>query len=185
MTPAPQTVFVKLLTGAVLASASSIAAPQIDLILLTGGRLNFAFVNDEGAVVELEESSTGQFSLFPENEADGSALFVDAEWEKTGTGAEARYFFNGLVDSAALRALLAGAPSLVVTAQAKFRVPSDDQDSSTRPFAITVHNNQNRAGITAPPASDFSLVVNGAGTAAELFVNGASKGWLHLQTTAP
>lgn len=182
MTPAAQTVYIDLATGALRAAASGTAAPEIALILLAGGQLNFAFLN-AGTVVELDADSTGQFSLFGVDDANGDVLFLDTSMEKTGSGAEARYHFAGLIDSAALRAALGGVKSKQFTAQVQFTQPTDGEASSSQPFDLTIWNNQNRPEIAAPAASsEFSFVLNAEGDAAEFFVNGTSKGFVLLTT---
>lgn len=185
MTPAAQTVYIDLETGRARAEVTGLAAPIINLILLTGGRLNFAFMTD-GIVEALEAASTGELVIKACDDADGDRLFEDTAWTESGTGEDTRYAFAALVDSAALRTALLGKKSLEFDMQIRWNQPSDAYDSACHMFHITIHNNIVRDGDSAPVITDdVDVVLNDDETAVEIFINGVSKGFAHLHTTAP
>lgn len=185
MTPAAQTVYIDLETGHARAGVTGLAAPIIDLILLTGGRLNFAFMTD-GVVEALEAASTGELVIKACDDTDGDRLFEDTAWSESGTGEDTRYAFAALVDSAALRTALRGKKEAEFDMQVRWNQPSDDHDSACHMFHIVIHNNIVRDGDSAPVITDdVDLVINDANSAFEAFVNGVSKGFIHLVDTAP
>lgn len=185
MTPAAQTVYIDLETGHARAGVEGLAAPIIELILLTGGRLNFAFMTD-GVVEALEAASTGELVIKACDDTDGDRLFEDTAWSESGTGEDTRYAFAALVDSSALRTALRGKKYAEFDMQVRWNQPSDDHDSACHMFHIVIHNNIVRDGDSAPVITDdVDLVINDANSAFEAFVNGVSKGFLHLVDTAP
>ena len=185
MTPAAQTVYIDLETGHARDGTTGLAAPIVELVLLTGGRLNFAFMT--GGVVEaLEAGSTGELVIKACDDTDGDRLFEDTAWVESGTGESTRYAFAALVDSAALRTALRGQKSAEFDMQIRWNQPSDDHDSACHMFHVVIHNNIVRNGDSAPVITDdVDLVINDANSAFEAFVNGVSKGFIHLVDTAP
>lgn len=184
MTPAVQTAYIHLTTGKVTAGLTGSQPPDINLILRTGGRLNFAFVDvldGENVIVELEADTTGIFVIKAEDDADGDPLFRDTTMEKEGDDEDARYWFYGLIDSDDLRAALAGVRSIKLVGQVEFTQPSDDDASSSDAFDLTVKQNYNRDTDTAPVISDdVELIINAEADAVEVKINGVSKGFLLL-----
>ena len=181
MTPAAQTIYIDTATGAWRSTLTGGPLPSVNLILLTGGRLNFSFVSD-GVVVAPSVGTTGKLVIKAALDAAGSPLVLDSAWDV----ADSVYSFKSLVDSAALRAALVGFDFLYATAQLFWDDPNDEQPSSSLPHTVKITNNYNRIDDTAPVISaDYSLVLNGAETAVEVFKNGVSKGFAHLHTTAP
>jgi hypothetical protein len=185
MTPAAQTVFIDLVTGAARGGTSGLGLPVVNLILLTGGRLNFAFMT-AGVCEELEAGTTGRLVIKSKLDAAGGALFLDEEWDMAGEATAARYAFLGLVDSDDLRAALDGKDSETFTAQLFWQQPSDDNPSSSLPFLLTITNNYNRTDDAAPIITDdVSITMDEGGQSFELWVNGISQGHAQLFTTAP
>lgn len=187
MTPEAITAYIHLTDGRVRAALTGEAAPNINLILRTGGRLNFAFVDGDGDIVELEAGTTGKLVIKSESGADEAPLFRDATIEDNGESDEdIRYFFKGLIDSDDLRTALNGLRSASFVAQVIWEQPSDDEPSASLPFDLTITQNYHRDDDAAPIiTADTEFVLNDDESAAEMFVNGVSKGFVHLHTTAP
>lgn len=182
MTPAEQTIYIDLATGDVRAGATGLQPPTVELILLTGGKIKFAFLNS-GVVEALNASATGIFVIKDVEDAEGDPLFRDSAWDVTGSGTSARYTFNGVVDSDELRTILTGKDEKLLTAQLYWESPDDTHPSSSKPFAVTVINNYNRTGDAAPIVSpEWSFVLNAEEDAFEVFINGVSKGFSLLYT---
>ena len=185
MTPAKRTIYIDTASGAVSSSIGGQAVVDPQFILRTGANLEIAFVTN-GAVVELQASSTGRLVIKELGDGDGSALFLDTAWDKTGTGTSTRYTFVGEMDGTALRASLANGLSKQYGASVLFKEPADTYDSASLPFLVTVNQNYHRSDDAAPLVSaDVTLVLNTDGTAFEAFVSGVSKGFIHVINVAP
>ena len=181
MTPAAQTIYINRVTGAVTSTIDGATPPALNYILRAGARLDVVFHTD-GTAEELEASTTGRLVIKTLDGAADAALFLDTAWTKDDT----TYTFVGEMDSADLRTALAEVRSNVFGAQILWKEPSEAYDESSLPFNVTIHTNFHRSDDAAPVVSeDVSLVLNDDETAFEAFVNGVSKGFIHLSTTAP
>ena len=90
------------------------------------------------------------------------------------------------MDSTGLRAALSAARSNAFAAQILWKEPSEAYDGSSLPFNVTIHTNYHRSDDAAPNvSSDYSFAINTDQTAIEVSINGVSKGFIHLNTTAP
>jgi len=185
MTPKEQTVYVDLESGEVSATLATKTPPGLNYILRAGAKLNVVFHTD-GVAEELEAATTGRFVIKPISGAGDAAYFLDTAWTLAGTGEESVYTFLGEMDSTALRTALATQKSEVFTAQILWKEPSETYDGSSLPFDLTIHTNLHRSDDAAPNvSSDYSFAINTDETAIEVSINGTSKGFIHLFTTAP
>ena len=185
MTPAKRTIYIDTASGAVSSSIAGQAEVNPQFILRTGANLEVAFVTD-GAIVELAADTTGRLVIKELGAGDGSALFLDTAWDKTGTGTSARYTFTGEMDGTALRTSLANGLKKEYGASVLWKVPADTHDSASLPFLVTGNQNYHRSDDAAPNvSSDYSFAINTDQTAIEVFINGTRKGFIHLSTIAP
>ncbi len=155
MTPAVQTAYVDLDTGAVRAATTGLAAPSITLILGSKGKLNFAFMAD-GTVGELDAGvSDPVFVIKEETDADGDPLFLDEDgWDEDGSDEDKRYAFTGVLDGDDLRTALAGLRRRTFVAQIAWN-DEDGNPCSSLPFDLVIAQNYNRSGDTAPASTDM------------------------------
>lgn len=182
MTPAAQRIFINTVNGAVTSSLGGSAAADVQFILRAGAKLEVVF-HTAGVAVELEALTTGR--LVSKSEADGSALFLDTDWTKTGTAEDTVYTFLGEMDSAGLRTALGSERKVSFISAVLFKQPSDAYDGSSLPFDITVHTNPHRSDDAAPLVSqEVTLVQESDGSALECFINGTSVGFLRLTSAA-
>lgn len=183
MTPAKQTAYIDLATGAVSSSLGAIGDPEITLILLTGGTLEFAFVKD-GVVVALTSPSDPVFVIKKEKDAAGAALFRDADgWDVTGTGEDTRYAFTGQIYSDDLDDALTGLLEKKLMAQVSWTLAADTYASSSLPFPVKVVQNFNRETDTSLIITDrVALEINAELDALEVTINGTSRGFLILSS---
>jgi len=185
MTPAAQRIYVSVVTGAVTSTLTGNGPSCVQFILRAGAKLEVVF-HTAGTAQQLEAATTGRLVLKTVDGADDAALFLDTAWTLTGTDDDAVYTFLGEMDSADLRTALASEQSVRLGASILWKEPSEAYDGASLPFVITVHTNYHRSDDAAPVISaDTSFVLNNDATAVEVFISGVSKGFLHLQTTAP
>lgn len=154
MTPASLAAFVDLESGAVRAATTGNAAPTLRAILRTRLSLKVGFMTD-GTCEALPVGTTGRLVIKKSDDPDGDALVLDTSFDASGSGADARYTFLGLVDSDALRTALGDASEMEFTAQILFELPGEDDPSSSEPFTITIVNNWNRADL-APITTPYA-----------------------------
>lgn len=150
----PQALFIDLATSRVQMSNASTSSPTLILLQGTTAKLRVGFSQD-AVPQELPDGTTGRFVAKAKNDFEGDPILFDANWSVTGDGVSARYEFELVVDSLALRQLLSGKAHLEVGAQIEWDVPAEATPRKSMPFDLVVVNSYSQEDDGIPdPAMD-------------------------------
>ena len=148
-------IFINSETGAVRSAAAGGILPILTGKLFTEIIVHVRFVNASGTVVELAAGTTGILALKPEAGYTGDRLISDSLWTKVGTGEDTYYEFSSVLDSAALRTLLANQDRVSLLAEVEWLIPDATAPKKSLNLRASISNAVIRDTDDPPdPATD-------------------------------
>jgi hypothetical protein len=154
----PQLLYIDANTGTVRAQTTGTALPSIIALLGTTLVLKAAFTVEgvPGAITDYTADSL-RLVVKPADDPDAaSSLLPAGTWAAAGSGADVRYTWTGLADSAQLETLLGTQPQITLRAQVEWAISSDSNPRKSLPFDLIIVNSPARLDDGAPDVAGDS-----------------------------